>query len=507
MKRLILIALIISVTAGIVFAQVDVPGNALTSPQSTATSGRIRSTADNFIRADAYTDVKFDKFYTMMGYQNAPGQANLGFAAKAGDVYVGTYYGGTFWANIPNATYREASRQWLDTANKSGVKSYTDNDLPSFINTTTGTTFGNAKGTAPNNNISILIGIADMGFRVSLYTNKRVFKDSDFVHVHLPVGATPADPDEYYKSYETESGVVTPQILWSMTKNLTSNGIKPYAAVNLAFTKNYVKQSLYNSSWVANEEIKYSDINTVATIYAGLGGYTLLNKDGFRLSADFDYILGITGYDNEYNYADSSGNNKIKTGFKGTYNADSGALAERSVTSHTITPSLAGQWSGGPLALRFKLNLGVPITETLNTGKAIKAGSTDGSLVKNGTDSKATMVGFNPDLRLAAQWKIVPSLALNLGGRINFGQISSTTTTEGKSYLNDSEVSNSSYKTVATSNPTVFQNTLAMGVTFNATDNLTFEVASGASNGTVNVFGTGAGGLFYFTNLLVSLKY
>jgi hypothetical protein len=526
MKRLILIALIVLVTAGIVFAQVDVPGNALTSPQSAATSGRIRSTADNFIRADAYTDVKFDKFYTMMGYQNAPSQANLGFATKAGNMYIGTYYGGTFWANTPNINYKESNGAWLNETNKSGVKTYTDNNLSSFIDTTSGDDFGKAKGTAPSNNLSLLIGIADMGFRLSLYTNKRTFSDSDFVHYHSEIPAIPGNPsatppvpdipavparNEYYKSYETESGVIIPQLLWSMTKNLTSNGIKPYAAVNLAFTKNYIKQSLYDNtsgSWVANEEIKYSDINTVATIYAGLGGYTLLNKDGFRFSADIDYILGLTSYDNEYNYKDSSNNNKTKTGFKGTYNADTEKLAERSVTSHTITPSLIGQWSGGPLAFRFKFNLGVPITETLNTSVAFKTGATDGSLVKNGVDSKATSVGFNPDLRLAAQWKIVPNLALNLGGRINFNTIS-TTTTEGKSYANDKEVDNSSFKTVTTSNPTSISNTLAMGVTFNATDNLTFEVASGASNGNINVFGNtaGVGGLFYFTNLLVSLKY
>jgi hypothetical protein len=526
MKRLILIALMVSVTAGIVFAQVDVPGNALTSPQSTATSGRIRSTADNFIRADAYSDVKFDKFYAMMGYQNAPGQANLGFAAKAGNMYIGTYYGGTFWANIPNTTYTEKSGAWLNETNKSGVRYYTEatttitpapaapasptttsSTLPSFIDTT-----GKAIGNEPSNNLSLLIGIADMGFRLSLYTNKRVFSDNDFVLVRTLDGVpAPTTPYVYYKSYETESGVVIPQLLWSMAKNLTSNGIKPYAAVNLAFTKNYIKQSLYDDtsgSWVADEEIKYSDINTVATIYAGLGGLTLLNKDGFRFSADLDYVLGLTSHDNEYNYEDSSGKNKIKTGFKGTYNADTEKFAEKSVTSHTITPSLSGQWSGGLLAFRFKFNMGVPITETLSTGKALNTDAKDGSLVKSGTDSKETSVGFNPDLRLAAQWKIVPNLALNLGGRINFNTLK-TTTTEGKKYTKDKEDDNSSFKTVATSNPTGITNSLAIGVTFNATDNLTFEVASGASNGKINVFGAAdsTNGLFYFTNLLVSLRY
>jgi len=507
MKKLILIALIISVAAGIVFAQVDVPGNALTSPQSTATSGRLRSTADNFIRADAYVDVKFNKFYAMMGYQNSPNAVNLGYATKAGDVYIGAYYGGSFWANVPNITYTESNGTWLDDVNKSGVKSYTA--LPSI-----------SGGTAPSNNISVLIGVADMGFRVSLYTNKRLFSDKDFVVIG---SSTPGSTPSYYNSYETESGVVTPQLVWSMAKNLTDNGIKPYAALNLAFTKNYTKESVYDNtsgSWVAEESVTDSDINTVTTISAGLGGYTLLNKDGFRFSADLDYVLGITGYDNEYNYIDSNGKNQIKTGFKGRISTTGSntSFTEESATSHTITPSVSGQWSGGPLAFRFKLNLGVPIRETISTQKAYKLDAsnnptTDGSLANNGTDQKATLIGFNPDLRLAAQWKINPKLALNLGGRINFNTISSTTT-EGKTYTNDKENDNSSFKTVATSNPTSITNSLAMGVTFNVTDNLTFEAASGASNGRINVFGTagsgtGAGesGLLYFTNLLVSLRY
>jgi hypothetical protein len=506
MKRLVLIALIISAAAGIVFAQVDIPtiynspdyksNSPWASPQSVATSGRIRSTADNFIRADAYVDVKFDKFFAMTSYRNAPGTAHLGYAGKAGGLYVGAYYGGSFWANVPNVTYTEGTISWLDTASKSGVKNY--DSLPGL------------GANAPSNTLSLLFGVADMGFRLSVYTNKKLFSDSDFA-VDIGGGAY-----DYYKSYETESGVVTPQLLWSMTKNLTDNGIKPYFGLDLAFTKNYTKESKYDNSggsWTAIEKINNSDINTVAKISAGLGGYTLLNKDGFRFSADLDYVLNLTSYDNEYNYIDSNGNYQVKTGFKGTYDANTNAFVESSATYHTITPSVSGQWGGGPISLRFKLNLGVPISETINTGMAYnKDGSgvvtTDGSLVKNGRDSKAVMVGFNPDLRLAAQWKIVPKLALNLGGRINFNTINSTTT-EGKYYNNGTDVDNTSFKTVATSNPTSITNSLATGVTFNVTDNVTFEAASGATNGTVNVFGTSGtdNGLFYFTTLLVSLRY
>jgi len=508
MKKLILIALIISAVTGIVFAQVDLPVSNWTSPQSTATQGRMRSAADNFIRADAYGDVKFDKFFAMAGY-NSDTKVNLGFATKAGDLYIGTYYGGTFWANIPNTTYTEADIAFNGLGNKK-VKTYTANGLPDLT------------GTAPDNSLAVVIGVADMGFRLAVNTNKRLFKeDSDFKD----------NAGDFYKSYEMESGQVTPQLLWSMTKNLTNNGIKPYAAVELGFNKSLLKTKKYKSNSTDYDEeltgvnlvpatpavlenVGYTDIKA----YLGLGGYTLLNKDGFRLSTDLDYALTLKDYNNEYEYENASSLKRVKTGFKGTVVDNSGTITLTEISgynAHTITPSLSGQWSGGPLSFRFKVNLPVGLEGKQETGMDIKSGSTDGSLEKEGNDQKVTTVNFNPNIRLAAQWKIIPNLTLNLGGRINVGRIQSVTT-EGKRYTNGSETANSSFKTVANTSPTAATgnnnneyNSLTTGVTFNVTNNFTFEAATGVNSGTINVFGNtnGTNGLFYFTNLLITLKY
>jgi hypothetical protein len=498
MKRLILIALIISAAAGVVFAQLGAPGWA--SPQSDATSGRIRSTADDFIRPDAYTNLKFDKFFGMTSYRSASA-VSLGYAGKVGDLYIGTYYGGSFWAGIPSFTYREDTRDWLNETDKGGVKSYAT--LPAL-----------GAGT-PNNTLSLLIGAADMGFRASVATTKKMFSDSDFV-----VGSN------YYKNYEIESGNIAPQFAWSMAKNLADNGIKPYVVFDMTLTKNYAKNQQYvrenpgdpNSTYVpAEESVTQSDINNLVRIRTGLGGYTLLNNNGFRFSADLDYDLRLTFYDNEYNYMTLDNKNQIKTGFKGTITNPSAqtGYTETSLTNHTITPSVSGQWSGGPLAFRFKVNLPVNIQNNVYTQMAFKlydpnvATSVigDGSLAKNGNDYTTSIIGFNPNIALAAQWKIIPKIALNLGGSINLNSIT-TTTTEGKTFTNGVENDNSSYRTVATTNPNAITNTLVTGFTFLATDNVTFEVASGATNGTFDVFGTSGGdSLLYFTNLLVSLKF
>jgi hypothetical protein len=493
MKRLVLTALIISVTAGIAFAQLGVLGGWV-SPQNTATVGRIRSIADDFIRPDAYVNVKFDKFFGMTSYDDTT-KLNLGYATQAGSLYIGAYYGGTFLAGIPNITYTERKRTWLNTLDKSGVKSY--DALP---------TLG---GNVPNNIISILIGVADMGFRASLSTNKRMFSDSNFVVNVLP--------NEYYKSYEIETGNFAPQFAWSMAKNLTSIGVKPYVVLDMTFTRNYTYTNQYDfdgSDWAAKDEnVSVSDINNLIRIRTGLGGITLVNKDGFRFSVDLDYDLRLTSYDNSYTYINADSDNKIKTGFKGTITnpGTPTAFLETSLSRHVITPSVSGQWSGAPFAFRFKISLPVDLQSNEYTEKDFKAGATDGSLVKDGDDYKTTIFGIQPNIALAAQWRIIPKLALNLGGSIDLGSVGSTTK-EGKSYFNNKALDNSSFKTVTNQYPTSITNTLVSGVTFNLTDNVTFEAASGATS-TIDTFGTGANtgtgkdSLFYFTKLLVSLRY
>jgi len=497
MKRLFLIALIISVFAGIVFAQMDTPGNAFTSPQSTATAGRLRSNADNFIRPDSYAGINFNKIFTVVSYDTTT-KANLGFAAKAGSIYIGAYYGGTFWANVPTVSYTESDETWLGV-NHVTHRSYTA--LPTFT------------GSSPSNTLSVLVGISDlMGIRLSFFTDKRYFQDGDFL-----VGAN------QYQNYETEDGAIQPQLLWSMAKDLTPIGIKPYAAIDLKFNKDSTRHTSYkyvsaSDSWIADDErLDSSDISNIIKFNVGLGGVTLVNKDGFKFSADLEYALNVTDYNNDYEYHDTSASDPVNyhwvivSGFKGYVSG--GSYYEISASSHTITPSVSGQWSGGPLSLRFKVNFGVPISVNSYTQKSLVYKNNVYQLENNGRDGTQTSVGFSPSINLGAQWKIIPTLALNLGGKITVSGITTTTNEYSQYGTNADGVSGvllpyTSVKTVSNSTGANFTNTVSMGVTINATDNLTFEVGSGATS-TINVFGNSAGdnGLLYFTKLLVALKF
>jgi hypothetical protein len=446
------------------------------SPQSTATQGRIRSAADDFIRPDSYTSARIGNWFGVASFgtgTTATTQANLGYAKTLEKVYIAAYYGGTFWANLEQFNYTEQNVTWPGG----------DKTVPVYNDLTINSN--------PNNRIAVLIGVADMGFRFSYYTNHQSFNKKDI--------SGPANT--YYSSYQTDVGIIDPQLAWSMTKNLTENGIKPYVSVDLLFNRNYTKYETATTGSSAGEQVITSANYVEPFVQLGLGGYTFYTKEAFRLSADLEYSLRLRTYNNEYSYLDGTAykTEKIK-GLNAT------GLTENSYVVNWFRPSLSGQWGSGPLALRFKLDLNTTITSEGITNVELDVNH---KLQKDGDDRKTTTFAFNPDFRLAMQWRIVPKLALNAGGRINVAAWQ-VETAKGSNYTDDKEDNNSSYKIVSNIYGATAR-ALTAGVTFNPTDNLAFEASIGASSGLtgndVNVFSTANDGLFHFGNILVGLKF
>ena len=500
MKKAMFIAVMLTVMAGGgLFAQA-IPGG-FVSPQSSATQGRLRSAADDFIRPDSYSGVAFTKWYGMASFASTT-LATLGFAAKTSGekpVYIGAFYNGSFWANAQFFTSTERNIPWLDVEKKVSIY----DGLPSY------------SVTRPSNQVAVLIGVADMGFRLSYRTTHQIFKENNFAVPDDPVNPTAY---EYYKSYKTERGLISPQLAWSMAKNLTANGIKPWATFDLSFNRNYTKDAQYSpyiyGDWVATEYILISQNNIAPEFNIGLGAVTIVNKNNWRTSIDLEYRLQMTMYNNEYNYTDEYGDNKIKS-FKGTYNGATGELTEQSFHGHRVRPSLSTQWNGDKLRLRAKLDFNLIFNSTVNNPMAIKLDElsyplSNGELAYEGVAEKAFNFQFNPDLQLAAQWQVVSRLFLNVGGRITLNALS-TTTTKGKSYDNGRAEENSDYTTKATVYGATL-NQLNIGFTINATDNLSIEAVTGMSgttktNNKLNFFDTTETGLFNFGSILVALKF
>ena len=465
----------------------NLPGNIWSSPQSTTTEGRYRSNADNFIRPDQYSGVRFDKWFGLASFlfdDNYSPIATAGFATKVNDIYIGAFYTGNFWAGAPANNY---TAQQFTTPPAGGAADKTYNVY-------------NTISTVPNpvNNAAVLIGVADMGFRLTWRTNYQSFNKSDIV-----------TGNQVYKNYQSEEGYITPQIAWAMAKDLTGNGIRPYAALDLAFAHNYrkVETNGPDSASVTGSNVIRSQNHFDPSLSAGLGGYTFYNKNGFRGSFDADYVLTLNIYDNEYSYNDG-GTYKTKK-IKGTNSPGLIPLVEQSYVSNLLTPSLSGSWSEDRLALRFKLNL--PLTLTSEESSTMDLDSSN-NLIKNGFNDASTIFIFRPDLRLALQYKIIPSkLTLNAGARIQTTAIYLKTI--DRAYYNSgskgatSTVHDNSFGGNQQSGS--FASRFHLGLTYNMTDNAWVEATTGVTNAygndAIEIFA--AGGLFSFGSILVGLKF
>jgi hypothetical protein len=486
-NRVFTLALLLSMSAAGAWAQ-NLPNNIWSSPQSTTTEGRYRSSADNFIRPDQYAGVSFNKWFGMVSFlwdDNFSQIATAGFATKASNVYIGAFYSGNFWTGMPGNNYSEEEPATIPAGGKAG-KVY---DVYSSISVATN----------PVNNAAVLIGVADMGFRLTYRTNYQSFKESDIV-----------TGNQLYKNYQAEGGYIAPQIAWAMAKDLTKNGIRPYVTVDLIFNRNYQKTETKGPDSAGNtgEYIDHSSNHLDPSLALGLGGYTFLDIDGFKLSADLDYVLTLNIYDNEYSYAQ---NGKYKTGkIAGTYIPGTIDYFEKFFISNLVTPSLSGQWSKDRLALRFKLNL--PFTFQSEEQNPMVLNENN-KLVYNGANNSMFTFIFRPDVRLALQYKLIPDrLTLNVGARIQATAITLDTIDQVNYTLGKKDASkkthNRSFSNIGSG--TQFISRFSIGPTFNFTENAWLEALTGVSNaygnsGTVEVFAPG--GLFSFGSILVGLKF
>jgi hypothetical protein len=507
MKKVIVIAVLMSMLAGAVYAQ-GLPSPWSESAQSAATQGRYRSTMDNFIRPDAFSGVSFEKFFAMGGFQSA-GNAQLGYATKLGSTYLGIAYAGNFWSNVTDRSYTETYVDGITSRAGSGknFKVYT----PGIETINTPATFW--AGGSPANLLAVLIGLENMGIRIAINTTYETFSDSDVRGGPYLLDGSDPDPNNwvyynlYFKNVEASTGHITPQFAWALTKDLTSDGIRPWATLGLGFIRDNAQADVYG---VSGTQIAYSRNYFEPVLDTGLGGYNIKRwEGGFRLSTDLDYQLAIRVYNNDYSYNDGYSN---RTGsVSGTWTGT--VLTERSYMQNTLTPSLSGQWSGDTLALRFKLNLPFTFTSESATGLTPTAAK-----LKHGEDSSTFAFVFDPNIRLAMQWKALSKLTVNAGARVNLASIRTvkktyTTYTNGiyassgtDSSTNFGAASQATPATGTTASTRNASNNVTLGVSFFPTENMTIEASSGiGANNALSVFSDT--GVFNFTNIGVSLKF
>ena len=478
----------------------------ISSPQKRTTAGRFAGAADDFLSPRGYAGVVFDKWFSVFSFMEdrstGPAtdfenneMAQLGFAARFGGLYTAVYYGGNAWKN-------------LGTTSDGNIYNYTEQQVNFFSTDRTMRVYDSeplldtARFYRIYNEAALLIGFADMGFRLAYASNYQSFKlDEDF-----GVSAGIANL-EFYKSYQTDFGRINPEITWGMARDFFPGlGVKPELKVDLNFFRNYYKTEKYAADGsTRGAEIVRSENYLDLGIGAALGGVTLHQADSFKLSADLEYSLRLLMYDNEYSYLNAAGSYEIGK-FKGQ-RRNNGNLEDDSQNAHTVVPSLSASWSRDRLSLASRLGLDMVITGRNDSTLKVKTGSFDGTLVKDGPEEKTNVFQFNPVLDLGMRWELISgTLILNAGGVIRFGGLN-LTSIQRKSYTQDVEDA-SAFKQI-TNRFTGASTSLLLGLTLNPSANIGFHVVCGVNTGTnaVTVFDTSRNGFMSFANVLATVQF
>ena len=498
------------------------PQFSFTSPLSDASISIFGSYADHFMSVRDYADMEFNKNLSIVSYKRQygsrwPGEVKkeydsihltqFGFATELGSLYLAASYIGNGWMNFAVSERGDMNIQsysnetlpspagWSDTGNKTWK--VFDKEFPNLSRNNKFEIWNEA---------AVLLGFADMGFMLYYSSNYRSNNQSEFAVRSASNNLT------FYKSYKEELGYINPGIVWGMTRALIPGwGLKPELKLDFNIFRLNLKQENYDF-FTGDPGGMFITSGISQNVFIpgldfSLGGIYLAVFDNFKIKADLDYGINLYLYDNEYSYTGADGKWHIKR-IQGGMSKTSTDLRDIFKINHSLKPAIKTEWLSDKLRLAAWLSMNMVFSSSNDAQKTIKAGSYDGTLVKDGNDDTETIFDFFPKLDLAMSWSIVPQkLCLNAGAEVIFFDINYKTR-DRRVYSDDIEdISLSEYSLWENYLPA--STVLRLGAAFNITRHIELQAVLGVSAGNViNVFNTTQGqGFLGFTNILLTLKY
>ncbi|MCL2210928.1 MAG: hypothetical protein FWB95_03285 [Treponema sp.] len=491
MKKLTGIAILLMVIAGFAFAQQD-------SPTGLATQWRFTTDADNYLAPQWYTDTEFEKFYGVAGFN---GMANIGFAAKKENFYIGGYYGGQIFRRI-SLDYSDMKD---DFANK-------ENQTFKWYNSSQINSISDVNAPRPNHDIGILVGFANMGILLSFDTDELIEGKGAgyqfFNKKDVQVGGLD------YAVYKVQYGNITPAIKWGMAKDLIDRGLRPAVSFSLGIFKDYRMENQYvaGSDPTApyrelGENVTHSENRNIIGIGLDLGGITLVEKEsGFKFSANLEYDLSATAYpENSVGWLDTSGALSVYKNFSAKGYKEDGAdifYTDIKESSHIIKPSFAVSWDSEKIGIGAELALPISFYSTGSTINGMITPASGGYVLLPMFTYKETGIEFAPVLGLGAQFRPIPGkLNINIGGSIGLSSIGRTTEVITSLATNDSskDIEKQSFGT---------KTGLYAGIEFYFSPNVAIDLLTGVSNhNNFNFFGTTNNSITYFGTILLAVKF
>lgn len=411
--------------------------------------------ADQFMSLTEWSNVKFDKLFTYAGFeQKKKSTVDLGAAFKAGPVYIGAWYEGMF-GKVDNKDDRSVRtertgtvRGWFDgTTRKYGTQVMEVRDA--------------------DHKAAVLIGFGNMGVRLG-YARSKANKSGTYYGGVLVSNSTQTnsktpgvvsgdityDPKGYVNDAER-----TPSIDFGMNLAVGSLSIAPAVGFALKIDQNsaYGRQTVKTENETAKTHNTTVNVkgnnNTVMTFMGKLGADIGLN-DSLHSTFSVGYDLGVDIYGKKKHTATDGSTKELLNAYEITEDKheDVQTVTTRTVTDtfkakkfdkskigNTITLGYAMQKDFTD-RLSFFAGVEAPITFTFATVKTSEENktvtkhtdlvnklndhvTTETITTPTGTE-KTTTVGFNPALKAAITYALVPNrIFLNFGAQVQpFGK-------------------------------------------------------------------------------------
>jgi len=479
-KVLIVAVVLFVVSAGSLFAAPVF----VTSPQRQATAGQFWDDADNFIDPRGWADMEFDNWFGMVSFGSTQ-MARLGFASNFGGLYIALFYGGNAW-NTMHSFNRE-NVTFFGTPTTMRVYS----SMPRF----------SAGDSLPNNNISLLVGVADMGFRLSYRgANWSRNINEDFE------SRDPFSPG-FFRNFREDRGSINTEFAWGMTRELLpGRGLRPHAYINVDFHRNYERFERYQTATSIVDQVTRSENSIDLGFTAIMGEFSIIRQDGFDFGVDLSYEFILSMFNNDFNYMVGV-EQRVGSGFSGTFSSTpflADDFEEINRHRHYLTPSFYAVWSGERMAVSAEFGLGMSFSSERTADMALVP-NTD-TLRNHGIERIENIFAVNPTLDVGIQWGIIPDrLFLNVGGSIGFGVVEFTNA-EVVNYVDGIRDASSEITEVSRSFSEA-NTRLSAGFTFQMTPNIGVQAKSGIEidGNIVSLFRQD--GFASFSEILVTLNF
>jgi hypothetical protein len=350
-----------------------VPAGAPTSNLRQSTATLYKTDVDNFLNVNNWSAVNFGSWF---GFLHGTGttennyRANLGYATKVSDIYLGFRYNGNIFRDTGGAesvtltpSYDEASQQ-----------------LTQLVQLTT---YPTDKWHGSTNQLEVLIGVAGQGIKVGFFESMAVrptdgnrnFTTTDSQNGNIRYQNEPVE-------YSRFSGYMQPSVQWGTLLNVSGLTLKPRATLlfNIFQDKQidnyYADYTAFNGKPVTARNLtvvgrNYGYLQTGIAVGADLG---LPKKDDLATSFTLDYAVNFNSYNNDYSASGFEGKAKGPVSWNGSTVTTTSIAEETTVTTSTLTFGGTGTNTGySSHTITPIVTLDKTVTDSLNLGLSVRA--------------------------------------------------------------------------------------------------------------------------------------